>query len=377
MKNPEASFPGSGEGSEEQEPSLSAAAKAVRCISDIAEGLTAFLNGIAGDYIADRKSHLATPMTFYRDGETLALKPDELKSRLEKITPVVCVFLHGLCCTEKVFSFQDDPETHYGAMLHRDLGITPLFVRYNSGLHISQNGKKLSALLEELMEAYPIPIKEFVLVGHSQGGLIIRSACHQGLEEKAAWVKKVSSTFLLGPPQEGSWLEKNVNALSALLKASKLAPLNFIAGFLDHRSAAIKDLRHGYLLDEQWQSHHPGAVFAKAQRQVPWLAGAAHHVIAGTLTKDPGHVISLLLGDSLVRVPSARGKKSPENLPADPVRWHLVAGTGHMALARSPVVYQIIFKSLVPREVSVETPLEAYTCNNPASPFVEPAANPS
>ncbi|MDI6797616.1 MAG: alpha/beta fold hydrolase [Desulfatibacillaceae bacterium] len=361
---------------EAKEPSSSAAARAVKCISDRAEGLTAFLNGIAGDYIADRKSHLATPMAFYKDGEPLALAPDELQNRLERISPVVCVFLHGLCCTEKVFSFGNNPNNNYGEMLQRELGITPLFVRYNSGLHISQNGKMLSSLLEELVAAYPIPIKEFVLVGHSQGGLIIRSACYQAHKEEITWAKKVSRTFLLAPPQEGSWLEKNVNALCAILKASKLAPLKFIAGFLDHRSAAIKDLRHGYLLDEQWQSHAPGAVFAKAQRPVPWLAGAAHHVIAGTLTKDPGHVLSLLLGDSLVRIPSARGKKM-SGLSNGPVRWHLVAGTGHMALARSLDVYRIIFESLVPREVSPGMPSGAFFRNDPVAPFIESASNPS
>jgi pimeloyl-ACP methyl ester carboxylesterase len=332
---------------EADEQRSGAAARAVRFISDCAEGLTAFLNGIAGDYIADRKSHLATPMAFYKDGEPLALAPDELQNRLERVSPVVCVFLHGLCGTERVFSFNSNPNNNYGEMLQRELGITPLFVRYNSGLHISQNGKMLSGLLEKLVAAYPIPIKEFVLVGHSQGGLIIRSACHQALEQKDLWVKMVSRTFLLAPPQEGSWLEKNVNALSAILKASKFAPLSFIAGVLDHRSAAIKDLRHGYLLAEQWQSLAPGAVFARSQRPVPWLAGAAHHVIAGTLTKDPGHVLSLLLGDSLVRIHSARGKKIC-GISADPVRWHLVAGTGHLALARSLDVYQILFKSLGP-----------------------------
>ena len=36
----------------------------------------------------------------------------------------------------------------YGARLARDLGVTPVYVRYNTGRHISENGRSLAELLE-------------------------------------------------------------------------------------------------------------------------------------------------------------------------------------------------------------------------------------
>ena len=58
----------------------------------------------------------------------------------------------------------------HGAALARDLGFTPLYARYNSGQHISTNGRLLAELLETALAGWPQPIDELVNVGATQGG---------------------------------------------------------------------------------------------------------------------------------------------------------------------------------------------------------------
>jgi hypothetical protein len=82
-----------------------------------------------------------------------------------------------------------------------------------------------------------------------------------------------------------------------------LAPL----AFGRHRSAGIKDLRHGDLLDEDWQDAAPGESSPRRRRAVPLMPGVDYYFAAATLganTQDPrGRV----LGDLLVRMDSAVG----------------------------------------------------------------------
>ena len=47
----------------------------------------------------------------------------------------------------------------YGARLARDLGVTPVYVRYNSGRHVSENGRSLADLLEALVAAWPVAVE--------------------------------------------------------------------------------------------------------------------------------------------------------------------------------------------------------------------------
>ena len=90
----------------------------------------------------------------------------------------VAVFAHGLCETDAAWGLGGGPT--YGERLREDLGHTPVYARYNTGRHISDNGRALAAALEALVEDWPVPVEELVLVGHSMGGLVARSACHYG-----------------------------------------------------------------------------------------------------------------------------------------------------------------------------------------------------
>jgi pimeloyl-ACP methyl ester carboxylesterase len=80
--------------------------------------------------------------------------------------------------------------------LRFELGYTPLYIRYNTGRHISENGRELAALLDRMTGEWPTEIHEIVVIGHSMGGLVGRSACHYG--DGHIWPRKVRHVFTLG-----------------------------------------------------------------------------------------------------------------------------------------------------------------------------------
>ncbi|MCV4600863.1 GPI inositol-deacylase, partial [Escherichia coli] len=83
---------------------------------------------------------------------------------------------HGLMETEHAWRLGGRPT--YGARLVDDIGATEVQIRYNTGRHISDNGATLARLLSEMVLLWPVPVTRISLVGHSMGGLVIRSACH-------------------------------------------------------------------------------------------------------------------------------------------------------------------------------------------------------
>src|SRR5207248_3248137 len=139
------------------------------------------LNGAIGDALQHTGSELALTMNARHDGPDAA-------------TPKLVVLVHGLCETDDAWSlFGGHPS--YGDRLSGELGYSPVYVRYNTGLHISDNGRRLSELLEELTDSWPVPVEEIVLVGHSMGGLVCRSAAHLG--EGARWTDQLRHVFCL------------------------------------------------------------------------------------------------------------------------------------------------------------------------------------
>jgi pimeloyl-ACP methyl ester carboxylesterase len=98
--------------------------------------------------------------------------------------------------------------------LQRDLGVTPVYARYNTGRRVFENGKLLAERLEDLVQGQA---DEIILVGHSMGGLVVRSACHHASQVGHAWVKRVSRVFCLGAPHQGAPLEKLGHLLTLVL----------------------------------------------------------------------------------------------------------------------------------------------------------------
>lgn len=182
------------------------------------ETVIAVLNGVLGDHLSQSGNPLAIPMQFRRGGQPLDLEPSRLRHALPKVTGKLLVLVHGLCSNDLRWARQGHD---HGAALERDLGFTPIYLHYNSGRQISSNGRELAALLEVLVAAWPVPVAELVILGHSMGGLVSRSACHSGEAAGHAWRKRLRALVFLGSPHHGAPLERMGHALHLLIGVSR------------------------------------------------------------------------------------------------------------------------------------------------------------
>ncbi len=311
---------------------------------DHTEGM---LNGLVGDHLNKRRNGLDLGMSLRHQGCLVPVERAVLKQAFPNATGKLCVFVHGLKCTEWVWSteaerFYGDPAANFGTLLKADLGFTPFYVRYNTGRHVSENGRLLSTLLTQLIEAYPREVEEIVLVGHSMGGLVVRSAAHYGQARGEPWMRELRHIFCLGTPHLGAPLPKATNLVSNVLGTFETAGTQVPAQILNARSAGMKDLQFGYTLDEEWQDKDPGTLLADHRRSVPFVDGVGYYAIAATLTRDPAHPMGHLLGDWLVRPRSAAGHASEpaRRIPFRSVR--IFNGMNHFHLANHPDVYAFI-----------------------------------
>jgi pimeloyl-ACP methyl ester carboxylesterase len=291
----------------------------------------AVLNGLRGDVLEQRGSELAEPVSVRAKGAVV--RPSEIAAAFPEATGWPVVFVHGLFETE--FAWRFGGREPYGARLARDLGCTPVFVRYNTGRHISENGRSLADLLEAVVGAWPVEVEKLALVGHSMGGLVARSACHGAAERGDEWVQKVRHIVSLGSPNAGAPLEQAVHLLSAGLAA--LPETKPFAGFLRRRSSGIRDMRGGSLVDEDWRDRDPDALRAAACQEVPLLENATHCFVAATVTRSKAHPVGRMIGDWLVLEPSASYKTEHA--------MH-VGGVHHLALLNHPDVYACLRERL-------------------------------
>ena len=314
----------------------------------------AVLNGVVGDRLAAHGSALATPMALYEHaGQCLLVEPDDgafptSDQDAERVASSsvagasrVCLFVHGSCDNERTWQHRD---AGYGAGLREALGLVPLYLRYNSGLHISENGRALAALLSRLVVAQGA-LQELVLVGHSMGGLVIRSACHYGASDPAGapWLACLRRVALLGVPHDGAHLERIGRLATGVMARVPDLTTRLIAHLGEFRSAGIKDLRHGYLVQEEWTGGGADRLLPTARRDLPLLAGVDYFVAMATLARDPAHWSARAFGDGLVHPASAAGERwvgQGLGLPADQLR--VFPNTSHLGLVRSPAVYEAL-----------------------------------
>ena len=307
----------------------------------------AVVNGLFGDALDDQGSSLATPMTIRAGDTVLPLARDALAAGARRTAgPRICLLVHGLMSTESVWQFPAAGSTTYGTLLARDHGVTPLTLRYNTGRHISTNGRELARLLDRLVAAWPVRVREIDLIGHSMGGLVIRSACHYAralwprgrhLPIGRRWTRKVRRVVLIGVPNTGAPLEVFVNLTSAALWSLPVPATRLVGLGLDHRSAGIKDLRFGAILDEDWQEQDPGALERTQPHRVRALRRARYLVIVGSVTADPEHPLARIIGDALVTSSSAAGLVEDAGGNATPPRRHRApVPQGHPPRAGQP-----------------------------------------
>ena len=267
----------------------------------------AALNGAFGDHLEARGNALATTMSLSTPTHQLEINTDALTQAIPEASPHLVILVHGLGMSELCWGRHES--SCIGGQLQDEVGLTPLYLRYNSGRHISTNGREFAELLQQLCEAWPVPVESLSLIGHSMGGLLIRSACWYGDEAKNSWLKSLARVVCLGTPHHGSPVAKAGHALTvAMEKIPYVEPL----AVGRRRSAGIKDLKHGFLLDEDWQGHHPDHARPDSRTAVPLLPNVEYFFAAATLGRDKHDPMGHALGDLLVRLDSAMGSHSQD-----------------------------------------------------------------
>lgn len=297
------------------------------------EALVAALNGVLGDYLAETKNPLAIDMEFRRGGRRLVLEKEALRATLADAGPKLLVLVHG----SSLCDLQWNRRGHdHGAALARDLGYTPVYLHYNSGLHISTNGRTFAALLEELVSAWPTSIGELVILAHSMGGLVARSACHYGELAHHGWRSRLDTLICLGSPHHGAPLERAGNWVDVLLGLTRYsAPLARLGQI---RSAGVTDMRFGNVLDEHWEGRGRFEYGRDRRTALPLPAGVDCYAIAATTAVEP---CTKLPSDGMVPVDSAFGRSARAELTLgfpDAHQW-IAFGTGHLDLLDKPEVY--------------------------------------
>jgi len=300
------------------------------------EALLAALNGVLGDYLAASDNALAITMRLRRGGIPLPSERQPLAAAIPQAGGKLVVLLHGLCMNDLQWMRKGHD---HGAALARDLAYTPVYLHYNSGLHISTNGRAFAELLETLVQRWPVPLTELVLIGHSMGGLVARSACHYGARARHEWLRRVDKLVFLGTPHHGAPLERGGNWVDMLLGSSAYsAPLARLGKI---RSTGITDLRFGSLLDEDWKKRDRFERSGDLRAAVPLPEGVACYAIAATTGKTAGDLTDKLIGDGIVPLASALGHHANPRLALtfDESRRWVARGINHLDLLSRPEVY--------------------------------------
>jgi hypothetical protein len=298
------------------------------------ETVLAALNGVMGDQLAHTHNPLATPMTLRYQGRALNL---HALPAMPAATGKVLLLIHGLCMNDLQWqtSVTDDgkPQSDHGATLAAELGYTPMYLRYNTGLHTSQNGHELASMLEQLLAKWPVPVEEFTVVVHSMGGLLIRSAVHYAQRDGLRGPHNLNIVFLAS--HHGAPLERaaTVDVIwqhavqQALCQAGPVAQRGFT------------DLRW-----HRWTptAGHDVSNASPTAASPPLPLGVACYAVAATAAGKRSPLADRVIGDGLVPLASALGQHP------DPIRQlnfakanqTIVYRTHHMELLHSPTVTQ-------------------------------------
>jgi pimeloyl-ACP methyl ester carboxylesterase len=277
------------------------------------------VNGLIGDRLVEERPRMAIEAAVRSEGRDVPLDPDGLAQAFPRATGRVVVFLHGLCENESYWRRRRDRTgTTYGEMLAAE-GWTPVFLRANTGLGLRDNGAAVSALLQRLVESWPVPVTRVALVGHSMGGLVLRAAGAVASDVAEPWTDRVTDVVTLGTPHLGAPIARGIGHGSRGL--GRLPETAAFGRVLDWRSVGVHDLVAGLAED------------------VPPLPHARYRLVAATLTSRERHPVGHVVGDLLVRPPSAYGRdRYGAELFPDATVLHL-GRTDHFGLLNHPEVH--------------------------------------
>jgi len=306
------------------------------------EAVLAALNGVMGDRLAADGNPLALPMELRQQGRPIDLAALGASGQ---VTGKVLLLLHGLCMND--LQWQRAGHDH-GALLAKELGYTPVYVRYNTGLHTSTNGRELAGRIETLLADWPVPVQEFTVLVHSMGGLVMRSACQHAADAGQQWIGRLDKLVFLGTPHHGAPLERAGNWVDAILGSTPWSRPFARLGQL--RSAGITDLRYGHVQDADWQGHDRFRRSPDKRQPLPLPDGVACFTVAATLARQRSPLAERLLGDGLVPLASALGQHEQPAHALVLAKSHqlVVYGVGHLQLLDNPRVAQQLVQWLTP-----------------------------
>ncbi len=314
------------------------------------EALISALNGVFGDHLVAQNNPLAITMALRHDGTPLTLTANALQAQLPELSGNIVVLVHGLCMNDLQWHIAADKKTNesahdHGSALQCDLGYTPLYLHYNSGQHISTNGRAFAAMLKSLVAVWPVAVQSIVIVAHSMGGLVSRSALYYGTKSRHKWCKYVDKLICLGTPHHGAPLERGGRWIDVLLSAAPYAKP--FAKLGKARSAGITDLRHGSIVDDDWNSD--------ATTQIKTMPLPAHircyAIAANMMGKSPSRDVlarahETMIGDGLVPIASALGQHSNPSraLHFSKSNQRVLHGVNHMDLLKHAQAYPALLK---------------------------------
>ena len=318
------------------------------------------LNGFWGDRLAEQRPSLAPQLSLRTHEGVLRRVPANVVHDLPAETGGrIVVFLHGLCENDLMWRLgalkrYGDASVTYGSRLRDERGWTPLYGSYNTGLRISDNGRQLAEVIEQLVARWPVPVTDVALVGHSMGGLVARSAAHQGHAAGQSWIGALRHVVGLGAPHLGAPLERFVNNGTRLL--GRLPETRPFAEWLNRRSVGIKDLRHGAILEDDWTGWEPDDPRDHCT-PATLLPGVAYSVAAATLSQRAD---GLFKHDLLVQHSSAHGSGPVRRIEFETDRLFHIGRRHHFDLLNDPQVYEQLARWLdtPPRQMTADSAAE-------------------
>lgn len=290
------------------------------------------VNGLIGDELRLHGDPQAITMSLRHAGTDIPATPWKLRQAYPDATSHLVVLVHGLCENEESWGRGRHRPT-YADRVAADTDATPVLLRYNTGLHVSENGQHLDELLEQLVGAWPVAVERITLVGHSMGGLVVRAATNRATVAGHGWAHRVSDVVCLGTPHAGANLEKAAHLGSRILRIwPQSTPFGAI---LDSRSAGIVDLRHGYITADEWEGQDLTARWGLDRIAAAPLAHAEYHFVAATVGATQRHPFSAVLGDLIVHFSSSAG--IGRHGPVVPhARLEYLPSAHHLALLNHP-----------------------------------------
>lgn len=305
--------------------------------------LVSGLNGAFGDHLASSENPLALSMGL-RDsnGHAVGTSREALAERFGRFPPKrVVILVHGLGMNDRQWQRVGGTDD-FGSRLRADHRYAAFYLRYNSGRHISQNGRDFAALLNDLLAHYPGKLDRLVLIGHSMGGLVSRSAVHYAREAEYPWLNRLTELVYLGSPHMGAPLERLGQAFTHSLTFTPVtAPLAHIGRI---RSAGVKDLRYGFVVDDDWRDRDPDHPERVTPTTVHLPPTTRAYYAAASLGRRQGDFADRWFGDLLVPVKSATdsARKPSRRYQRADEDGRVFFGMNHFEIMNHPQVYQAL-----------------------------------